>query len=262
MNVFDAGWTGLRSGRAARAWGRGLAIVGGMKASEPRPRLRVRRTAEGAKAHILDAADQVFARYMPDEVGLKEVAKSAGVSHALLTYHFGTYAELVQAALDRRIEVARAEAFERLIGATFGAPGEAPLVELVFRVVQDRVTMRLLAWSILRGRAGQANLLQARRGSLKAIAAGIRGRLAALGHEVDAVRVETSVLMVVAMSLGLGIAGEALPALFDRDEPFEFDALGAQVALMVRAYLAAPAPTPASSTLASRGGSRRSRRVR
>src|SRR5438128_2211734 len=71
-------------------------------------------TTSGSPALILDAADRVFERFMPDEVGLKEVAREAGVSHGLLTHYFGTYDALVEAALERRVERARAAILEKL----------------------------------------------------------------------------------------------------------------------------------------------------
>ena len=64
-------------------------------------RKRVRRSPEEARTLILDAADAVFREHLPDAVGLKEVAKAAGVSHALVTHYFGTYANLVEAALEK-----------------------------------------------------------------------------------------------------------------------------------------------------------------
>src|SRR5262249_27617645 len=68
---------------------------------------RRRRTPERARQEILDAAERVFARSQPDQVGLKEVAREAGVSHALITHYFGTYAGLLEAALERRIRATR-----------------------------------------------------------------------------------------------------------------------------------------------------------
>jgi AcrR family transcriptional regulator len=68
---------------------------------------RVRRTPEEARTLILDAADSVFREHLPDVVGLKDVARAAGVSHALVTHYFGTYAGLVAACSRRRARWAR-----------------------------------------------------------------------------------------------------------------------------------------------------------
>src|SRR5438128_1297088 len=75
---------------------------------------RRRRPPELARQEILDAAERVFARFQPDQVGLKEVAREAGVSHALITHYFGTYAGLVEAALERRNRATREAALARL----------------------------------------------------------------------------------------------------------------------------------------------------
>ena len=63
---------------------------------------RARRSPEEARALILEAAERVFATHLPDVVGLKDVAREAGVSHALVTHYFGTYSALVEATLERR----------------------------------------------------------------------------------------------------------------------------------------------------------------
>src|SRR5215813_12722092 len=75
---------------------------------------RRRRPPELARQEILDAAERVFAGFQPDQVGLKEVAREAGVSHALITHYFGTYAGLIDAALERRTRATRESILARL----------------------------------------------------------------------------------------------------------------------------------------------------
>src|SRR5512146_84748 len=75
---------------------------------------RRRRAPEVARQELLDAAERVFAAHHPDQVGLKDVAREAGVSHALITHYFGTYAGLIEAALERRVRALRLRIFERL----------------------------------------------------------------------------------------------------------------------------------------------------
>src|SRR3979409_326613 len=83
---------------------------------------RRRRSPELARQEILDAAQRVFAAAQPDQVGLKEVAREAGVSHALITHYFGTYAGLLEAALERRINAMRAGVTARLRAPAARAP--------------------------------------------------------------------------------------------------------------------------------------------
>src|ERR1044071_9671346 len=108
---------------------------------------RRRRSPEEARQEILDAAERVFARHQPDQVGLKEVAREAGVSHALITHYFGTYAGLLEAALERRNRATREEALIRLREPdALARPGE--LLELLFRMVRDPVHLRLMRWML------------------------------------------------------------------------------------------------------------------
>ena len=116
---------------------------------------RVRRSPDEARTLILDAADRVFAKKLPDAVGLKDVAREAGVSHALVTHYFGTYDGLVEATLERRFhQMMRHGALEEvrtmlphwqpsaLWARAIGAPelvahlrGEIPLDEAVSRAI-------------------------------------------------------------------------------------------------------------------------------
>ncbi len=76
-----------------------------MKPADPRP--RARRDPDEARALILGAAERLFGSRGPDAVGLKDVARAAGVSHALVSHYFGTYEGLVDAALERRAQKLR-----------------------------------------------------------------------------------------------------------------------------------------------------------
>src|SRR5215475_63485 len=124
---------------------------------------RRRRSPERARQEILDAAERVFARSQPDQVGLKEVAREAGVSHALITHYFGTYAGLLEAALERRIRATREAALARLREPdALSRPGD--LLELLFRMLQDPVHLRLMRWMLASERpaASHAFALQER----------------------------------------------------------------------------------------------------
>ena len=68
---------------------------------------RVRRSPEEARTVILDAADRVFGAHLPDAVGLKEIAREAGVSHALVTQR--SVDAVSRRTLEMLIEATRAE---------------------------------------------------------------------------------------------------------------------------------------------------------
>ncbi len=82
---------------------------------------RRRRDPTEARRELLDAAERVLAIHGPDAVGLRDVAREAGVSHGLVTHYFGTYDALVEAVFARRTERLAAEIAERL-AHTCGSP--------------------------------------------------------------------------------------------------------------------------------------------
>jgi AcrR family transcriptional regulator len=114
------------------------------KAAPPPPRRR--RDPETARAEILDAAEQVLAERPPHAVGLKEIAAAAGVSHALLSHYFGTYDDLIEAALERRVRRLREAMILRLRdhGAELSS-GE--LLSGLFAMLEDPVYVRLSLWA-------------------------------------------------------------------------------------------------------------------
>src|SRR3954465_1206495 len=106
---------------------------------------RRRRAPEQARQEILDAADRVFVEFQPDQVGLKEVGREAGVSHALITHYFGTYAGLIEAALERKVRVLRETMLARLREA--GAVSRpAELIGILMSALEDPVHLRLMRW--------------------------------------------------------------------------------------------------------------------
>ena len=78
-------------------------------------------------------------------MGLKDVAREAGVSHALITHYFGTYAGLVEATLERRLAALRERIRERLGEAgVLSRPEE--LLGVLFQALEDPVHLRLMKW--------------------------------------------------------------------------------------------------------------------
>jgi len=161
------------------------------------PPRRIRRTPEQARAEILVAAERAFERAGPDEVGIREVAARARVSHALVTHYFGTYEELVRAVLARRREAAVA----RLVGALPGDAG-ASVLDLALDFLLDPTRRRLRAWLDART---SAPVKQARRGIVASVAAAhVNAERAALGlPPLSAGAVEQLVDVVLAAAQGL-----------------------------------------------------------
>ena len=161
------------------------------------PPRRIRRTPEQARAEILVAAERAFERAGPDEVGIREVAARARVSHALVTHYFGTYEELVRAVLARRREAAVA----RLVGALPGDAG-ASVLDLALDFLLDPTRRRLRAWLDART---SAPVKQARRGIVASVAAAhANAERAALGlPPLSPGAVEQLVDVVLAAAQGL-----------------------------------------------------------
>src|SRR5438094_3939669 len=129
-----------------------------MRARKP---ARRRRTPEVARQELLDAAERVFAHAHPDRVGLKDIAREAGTSHALITHYFGTYAGLIEAALERRIRRLRETIVTKLREAgAISRPVE--LLAMLFRALDDPVHLRLVKWLVASERPGAAFALQDR----------------------------------------------------------------------------------------------------
>lgn len=202
-------------------------------------RPRVRREPEEARAHLLDAADRVFERFMPDEVGLREIAAEAGVSHGLVTHYFGTYDALIDATLERRIGAVRAAVLSRLASPEIASRDLGPLPALV-AFVRDRVTLRLMAWAITTGRAQRTDFSGARIKGLGLVADAMATGFTQHGATPpDRARLEFAVAAAAAMTIGFGLAGDAIERALGHPGSLEPDRVVGEIQAMVRAYLGA-----------------------
>lgn len=120
------------------------------------PRKRVRRSPEEARQLILDAAIRVFGEKVPSAVGLKDIAREAGVSHALITHYFGTYEALVDASVEEAMSMLRKRLIDRLL-ATAGATPEN-MVELYIDLALEPWYSRLVTWVLFSEREGASRI--------------------------------------------------------------------------------------------------------
>ena len=198
---------------------------------------RVRRSPEEARTVLLDAADRVFALHLPDAVGLKEIAREGGVSHALVTHYFGTYGGLVEATLERRFERLRESLVKQLF---FDLDERASASDLlaayraaIARDAADPVTVRLATWAMMSGRTTQDDFFAHR-------VQGLRLLTDALEKRVDVPREDLEFCLIAsfAMTVVWTVGGKALSGALGRkrvsgsDGPFE-----ARVAKMIAGYL-------------------------
>lgn len=210
------------------------------KTSDTVPERR-RRSPELARTELLDAAERVFTTHAPDAVGLKEIAREAGVSHALITHYFGTYAGLIEATLQRRLNALRETMVLRLRDAgVLSRPEE--LLAILFRTFDDPVHLRLMKWMVGTERPGAAHALAMQHQGLHLVAQQVANALHPGASPAQIERTELALMTSVSAALGYAVAKYALAGAAGRQVS---DALDAQVqatlAGMLRTYLAAPA---------------------
>ncbi len=165
---------------------------------------RIRRSPEEARALILNAALELFSERGPDAVGLKEVAKQAGVSHALITHYFGTYNGLVEAAFAEHLERARAAALCRM-GELVNSGPEA-WVDLAADHLSDPTYGRLVSWALMSGRLGSSDFFTHRAQGLRSVVELLAQRF----RTVERRDLEFAVLLVMSASLGYALGRSAL----------------------------------------------------
>ncbi|MET0389876.1 MAG: TetR/AcrR family transcriptional regulator [Polyangiales bacterium] len=115
---------------------------------------RIRRSPEEARRLILDAAVRVLSEHGPAAVGLKDVARAAGVSHALITHYFGTYEALVEASVEQALATVRERLLERLHASQ--APTPEAMIALYLEIALEPGHSRLLTWALFTNHASTA----------------------------------------------------------------------------------------------------------
>jgi TetR/AcrR family transcriptional regulator, repressor for neighboring sulfatase len=200
---------------------------------------RRRRPPELARTELLDAAERVFASHAPDEVGLKEIAREAGVSHALITHYFGTYAGLIEATLQRRLNALRETMILRLGDAgVLSRPEE--LLAILFRTFDDPVHLRLMKWMVGTERAANVHALAMQHQGLQIVARQVATALMPGARAPLIERIELALMTSVAAALGYAVAKYALAGAAGREVSSALDAsVQATLAGMLRTYLAA-----------------------
>ncbi len=211
-----------------------------------RARVRRRRSPEVARVEIMDAAERVFVEFQPDAVGLKEIAHEAGVSHALITHYFGTYAGLIEAVLERRIRAVREVLLARLreTGA-LSRPGE--LLDVLFQGLTDPVHLRLAKWMMASERPGSAHAFALRDHGLQLVAHQIAAALEPRVIGAQMATLEMTLLAAVAATYGYAMGKYALAGAAGRQPTDELDrevlkTIGAMVESYLRSELGVAPP--------------------
>jgi AcrR family transcriptional regulator len=109
---------------------------------------RIRRTAEDARAAILDVAEQRLRDAGPDALRLQDVAAAAGMSHSTLLHHFGSREGLMHAVYDRAA-ISLQDDLVRALGPD--QPDGSAMLDRVAHTFIDRGHARVIAWLLLTG---------------------------------------------------------------------------------------------------------------
>jgi TetR/AcrR family transcriptional regulator, repressor for neighboring sulfatase len=204
-----------------------------------RVRARRRRAPEVAKQELLDAAERVFLRNQPDQVGLKDIAREAGTSHALITHYFGTYAGLIEATLERRMHALREYIREQLRDSNMVANPEQ-LIAILFGALEDPVHMRLVRWLLASERPAAAHAFGLSANGIQLIAAQIASALVPNPTREVIDKVELAMITAVAAAYGYAIGKYALTGSAGKQPSRELDdKVQATLAQMVHAHIRA-----------------------
>jgi AcrR family transcriptional regulator len=162
---------------------------------------RIRRSPDEARGLILEAAKKLVREKPPDAIGLKDVAREAGVSHALVTHYFGTIDALIDASLESLAEANRQDLFARIQSSAGGGP--RAWMEQYFAWVMRPEAARLLAWTYLTGKTARSDFFSKRTRGLKKTADLLEARFAG---ELDVSREEIELALMLLMTSSFGYA--------------------------------------------------------
>jgi AcrR family transcriptional regulator len=127
---------------------------GAPPAQEPRKR----RTAEGARTAILDAAERRLVASGPAAIRLQEVAADVGVSHPTVLHHFGSREALVEAVVRRALDSLHAQMLSTVRAQPGTTDQVASLLDAVFEALADGGHGRTFMWLALSGYAPAEDL--------------------------------------------------------------------------------------------------------
>jgi AcrR family transcriptional regulator len=182
-----------------------------MSTSSLAPRVRLRRTSEGAQDNILAAAEKILVESGPQNLKLVEVARRAGVVNATVLHHFGSI-DGVQAALMTRMI---ADLVSRILAVTDQVSEPAAFAtqstEALFDAFEAKPVARLAAWLEL---TGESRRLTTVREAVRSVLSTQMVEQTGLPVSV----VEDFILLCLSMALGAGLFGATLGSLLGRPE--------------------------------------------
>ena len=175
------------------------------------PRRRIRRTPEEARALVLDVAEERLGKLGLDGLGIAEVAREAGISHATLLHHFGT-SERMRAALVDRMTTRLLTEVAEVMGRGEEPAGDADFFQRLFSTLSGGGHARLIGWLNVTNAGEQARHEDHPRDLFAVVLGGLRDRLIAHGAEPETADLTARriALLVISSAIGFGIARETL----------------------------------------------------
>ncbi len=168
---------------------------------------RIRRSPEAARQNILEAAERLLLDRGPQALKLVDVARGAGVSHATVLHHFGSF-DGVQTAL-------MAQMIRQLVVQILSAARPAdPAVQLesvgqvLFDAFESPGGARLAAWLELTGETRRLTMVR------EAVEEVISGPMAQKGIAPETAT--NLILVAVSLAMGVGLIGRSLAQLVGR----------------------------------------------
>jgi AcrR family transcriptional regulator len=180
----------------------------------------------------------VFTEFHPDQVGLKEVAREAGVSHALVTHYFGTYGGLIESALERRVRALRERIFARLREAgALSRPEE--LIDILFTALEDPVHLRLMKFLVAGEYPAAAHAFALQDKGLALVANQVAEALDPHASRELREAIELTLLTAVSAAFGYAVSKYALAGALGRGVSIDLDrGVRRTLAAMIQTYLA------------------------
>jgi AcrR family transcriptional regulator len=155
--------------------------------------VRTRRSADEARAHILDVAEKKLEEVGPGGLRLQEIARAAGISHPTILHHFGSREGLVNAVVQRSLASVQRDVLGAFTGESFEGPDAAALLGNVARTLRSSGHARLLTWLALEGHTPEDPAK-----ALRTLAAALHARREA---EVGPAPLEDTLFLLVLSSL-------------------------------------------------------------
>ena len=115
------------------------------------PTKRVRRSAEDARAAILDAAEHAMVEVGPAGIRLQDVAHEVGVSHPTVLHHFGTREGLIAAVVHRSVAGLHEDLVREIQKGAEGETSIEGMLHAAARVLGEGGHARVTAWLALSG---------------------------------------------------------------------------------------------------------------